>query len=234
MVDCDVCDRFFKTSSALRQHLEASQTQHPTCNRHDRIFASWSALQQHIDDSQFHNICDICPDDDSDFPTSDMLYDHKVEEHDYCNECQVQFISSSQLIEHDVSEHNMCETCSRCFATPSNLLNHRKTHAEKSVECPGCTRFFISDSAMVLHLETGGCASGTNRSDVCDIAFDCYQSGHYTCDDDRDFDFSCPTCDVPFLFMSALLQHAESEACDETLEWYTALGKFLHFLRQRI
>lgn len=87
---------------------------------------------------------------------------------------------------------------------------------------------------MVLHLEAGGCASGTDRSDVYDIAFDCYQSGHYTCDDNPDFDFSCPTCDVPFLFMSALLQHAESEACDENLEWYTALGKFLHFLRQQI
>lgn len=124
MVYCDICDRSFKTSSALRQHLEASETQHPTCNRHNRIFASSLALQQHIDDSQSHNVCDICPDDyDSDFPTSDILYNHKVEEHDYCNECQVRFIGSRQLIEHDVSEHNMCETCSRYFATPSNLLN---------------------------------------------------------------------------------------------------------------
>lgn len=87
---------------------------------------------------------------------------------------------------------------------------------------------------MVLHLEAETCESGADNEYVTDIAFDCHQAGMYTCDDYPDFDFKCPTCDTPFIFMSAVLQHVESDCCDETLAHGRPLTKFLRFLRSQM
>ena len=87
---------------------------------------------------------------------------------------------------------------------------------------------------MVLHLEAGTCESGASSNDVYEIAFDCYQAQKYTCDDDPDFDFKCPTCETSFAFMSAVLQHVESDCCDETLAQGKPLAKFLRFLRSQV
>jgi hypothetical protein len=86
---------------------------------------------------------------------------------------------------------------------------------------------------MVLHLEAGTCDAGVGGSDIVDLAFECYQSAKYTTDDDADYDFQCPTCEAQFDYMSALLQHAESDSCDEKLE-IGSLAKFLRFLDSRI
>lgn len=87
---------------------------------------------------------------------------------------------------------------------------------------------------MVLHLEAGTCESGADCDRVDDVAFDCYQSGKYTCDEDSEYDFQCPTCSTPFTYMSGLLQHAESTACNEQLKAGKSLDKFLHFLYNRL
>ena len=86
---------------------------------------------------------------------------------------------------------------------------------------------------MVLHLEAGTCVTDVNETDVSNLAFECYQSAKYTTDDDANLDFQCPTCGVEFAFISGLLQHAESDACDESLA-DGSLGKFLRFLNKRI
>lgn len=113
-----------------------------------------------------------------------------------------------------------------------NSLQHRKTHAPKAIECYGCRRKFAAHSAMVLHLEAGTCESGVDNEVVVDVALDCYQSRHYTNDDDDEFDFKCPTCDTPFLYMSGVLQHSESDFCNGTIEG--PLRKFLRYLQTRV
>ncbi|KAI1419236.1 hypothetical protein F5Y12DRAFT_283356 [Xylaria sp. FL1777] len=74
-----------------------------------------------------------------------------------------------------------------CYATP------------RSIQRPGCMRWFDRDSAMVLHLEAGSCSSGIDADAVDNIAFACYQSRHYTFDD-RNFDFKCPGYELSFSF----------------------------------
>ncbi|CZR49948.1 uncharacterized protein FPRO_16152 [Fusarium proliferatum ET1] len=153
----------------------------------------------------------------------------------YCFRCKKHFSHSSAKQQHitDSSYHHICYNCPQKpdFDSESNLQNHYKTHAKKTVECLGCSRVFISDSAMVLHPEAGYCQSGADEDYVTECALECYQSGQYTSDDPA-FDFQCPACGTPFSLMSALLQHAESVVtCDEHLERNMSLGKFLHYLR---
>lgn len=93
---------------------------------------------------------------------------------------------------------------------------------------------FTSSSAMVLHLESGTCESGAERERISDIAYELYQSGWYQGGDDPWHDFHCPTCHADFLYMSGLLQHAESEACGQNLDREKPLGKFLHYLRKQL
>jgi uncharacterized protein (DUF983 family) len=45
--------------------------------------------------------------------------------------------------------------------------------------------------------------------------------------------FMCPTCQTTFLHMSGVLQHAESDRCDEDLGQGRPLWKFLRFVQSR-
>ena len=85
----------------------------------------------------------------------------------------------------------------------------------------------------MLHLEAATCASGADEEYVTEVANECYQSHRYTTDN-PDFNFACPTCKTLFMLMSGLLQHAESDYCDERVERHTSLGQMLHYLRLRL
>lgn len=232
MSDCLLCGRCFGSCRALQQHF---QSKHAGCYcaRCRQTFSSKSAKQQHIRNSTAHFVCRICS-HKPDFLSAEELEEHSEAKHNHCTPCERSFNTHDQLVKHNVVEHNMCETCLRYFESVSNLKNHLKTHAEKTIECPGCIAMFISQSAMVLHLEAGTCESGTNWEWIDEIAFDCYQSEWYTCENNPEFDFECPTCNTPFRYMSGLLQHAESKACSENLAKSTPLGKFLRYLRVRL
>lgn len=85
---------------------------------------------------------------------------------------------------------------------------------------------------MVLHLEMGTCSSGIDLQAINDIAWNCRESDEYI---DNDGDYKCPTCERYFKFMSGLLQHVESDSCDETLRWEDSpLSIFLRFLEARV
>jgi hypothetical protein len=107
-----------------------------------------------------------------------------------------------------------------------------KTHATRDVECPGCTRSFNPESALMLHLGTGTCISGTDCEAVDSLAQACMRWDEYTFQDD-DRIYCCPTCRFKFEYMSALLQHVESDACSESLDGAQPLAQFLRFLRSR-
>ena len=85
---------------------------------------------------------------------------------------------------------------------------------------------------MLLHLEGGFCCvAQLYEEDVTDIAIECYGSRRYL-SSNPSFPFECPTCGTEFRVMSALLQHAESEACSED-PCSGPLAKFLTYLRKR-
>lgn len=86
---------------------------------------------------------------------------------------------------------------------------------------------------MFLHIETGGCAVEVDCDDIIDLAFECKHSFAYECSTD-DFNFECPTCATPFQTVSGLLQHVESDACEEHAEDGSTLLKLIRFLRSRL
>ncbi|CAH0057943.1 unnamed protein product [Clonostachys solani] len=200
------------------------------CDRCDRQFNSESALDQHIRDSPRHHVCYAC---DDDFGDRDDLERHCEDCHFYCRDCGRFFDSAEDLEQHDILQHDMCITCGRYFSSESNLKNHQLTHMEKSIDCPGCERYFITYFAMLLHLETGTCSSGVNRERITELAFECRQSQYYASSKD-DFDFECPDCAAPFSYISGLFQHVQSEACDEELDKQSPLRVFLRFLSRRV
>ncbi len=85
---------------------------------------------------------------------------------------------------------------------------------------------------MVLHLEAGTCESGVDNDWVAQVAFECHASQSFTSDDDG-YDFMCPTCQTPFLYVSGVLQHVESDCCDENFGGGKPLWRFLHFVRSQ-
>jgi hypothetical protein len=60
------------------------------------------------------------------------------------------------------------------------MLPFKAAHEEKKTTGYGCPRMFVSLSAMLLHLESGSCESRVNDKYIADLAFECYQSGHFT------------------------------------------------------
>lgn len=97
---------------------------------------------------------------------------------------------------------------------------------------------------MILHLESGSCASGIDKSDLETSAAFCYQSRYFMDEDSRQaifddydladdcFHFDCPDCDMEFRKLSGLFQHIESQTCDQTL-YDGAIGKLRKWLNKR-
>ena len=107
------------------------------------------------------------------------------------------------------------------------------THAKKNVACPGCSRRFSTNSVLILRLEAGTGVSNVDLDEINQLALECYHAQNYE-SNNLDFDFECSNCQTLFSFMSGLLQHAESDDCDEVLERGSQLSIFIYFVRSRI
>ncbi|KAK3384149.1 hypothetical protein B0T24DRAFT_607407 [Lasiosphaeria ovina] len=230
MAYCGYCDRHFQAWGSLQQHLEKKRPQ-AYCSRCQKVFSSPFAKQQHVADSNKHHVCEKCPEEESDFDSKDDLIEHLETDHNYCTYCERAFNGPVQLTQHNTVKHNICIDCRRYFNSTSDLKNHLKTHAEKTSQCPGCSQMFVSESAMVLHLEAGTCESGATSDFVTATALTYFRPGKYTCNGDSGLGFKCRTCGATFSFVSAVLQHAESDSCNEHLAGRRPLGRFLRHLR---
>ncbi|KAJ7075601.1 hypothetical protein B0H15DRAFT_652854 [Mycena belliarum] len=165
---CDRCQRFFNNYSALRQH-EDNSPRHNICHDCDKDFTSWMGLKEHYVQSRVHDYCQHC---NSHFDSDRELQDHYQASHHYCAPCSRFFVNAQGLHEHyrQSALHHYCEPCRRLFLSASNLTSHLNSalHRPKDIPCPGagCGLSFVTHSALVLHLESGRCASGSDRQFV--------------------------------------------------------------------
>lgn len=101
---------------------------------------------------------------------------------------------------------------------------------------------------MILHIENGGCTSDLTSQDLNMSAAQCYQSHKYIDEDYRTdmlngedleelyaetvLPFQCPGCNSDFSTVSALLQHASSHTCEQTMQT-GAIGKLVKWLEKQ-
>ncbi|SJL15665.1 related to zinc finger protein [Armillaria ostoyae] len=168
MAYCDRCERYFNNMTALRQH-ELNSSSHNICDDCEIDFSTWPGLKEHYVQSPNHSYCQEC---DRHFSHDWNLTEHYEDEHDYCTQCSKMFKNEHGLHEHrrQSPHHHYCASCKRDFQSQSNLNSHLNSsiHMPKAFKCPGarCNEAFVSRSAVVLHLENGGCISGADRTAV--------------------------------------------------------------------
>ncbi|KAI1791414.1 hypothetical protein LXA43DRAFT_428146 [Ganoderma leucocontextum] len=169
MAHCERCERWFGSYQAFWQH-ERTSGNHHFCDACDRDFVSDAALIQHYSNSSRHTYCTLCDELLDDLGIS--LNRHDEEVHYECMGCNMVFRDEVDMLTHcrDVHHDRWCAPCRRMFQNENNLRQHLRsaTHQPANFACPmkGCGRSFISTAALVLHLESGTCASGMTRAMV--------------------------------------------------------------------
>ena len=85
----------------------------------------------------------------------------------------------------------------------------------------------------MIHLEGGTCPSKCEDEDVLEAAYQYAEKDSFTTGTGQ-YPFRCPTCELEFRYMSGLLQHVESNACEAKISPDSVLGKFLDYFKPRV
>ncbi|KAF7960493.1 hypothetical protein EAE96_000173 [Botrytis aclada] len=123
------------------------------CEPCDRYFNSENGYSQHIENSFAHR----------NFEPSDYGYSFSNAEPEFeCSGCDTWFWSSVARENHYVSQHGdrYCTPCQRMFSNENNLMQGYP------MKCPFCPTQYPTASALIIHLESGRCPSGSNRQRI--------------------------------------------------------------------
>lgn len=187
---CELCDKGFKNANGLKQHIWDKHQSCPTC---DQVFATTHQLTGHQKaaghcfchehglafdcntELRAHKLkqphvtgfeCLIC---DCSFDTQQGLDDH-LDNQNHPKVDTPEYSAAAEAAKAAVEEANLyCDACDRFFVRLEAYRQHKDSTKHKplsNLQCPlstGCGKTFTSPSALVLHLESGGCASGMNR-----------------------------------------------------------------------
>ena len=197
MAWCDRCDRWFASERALEQH-EDNSSMHHICRPCNKDFLSEEALIQHYVQSTRHAYCQGCDEHFDSFGELYEHFDDAHYWCNLCSQVHISslcsrspyhdrwltpstllplqfFKNDNGLHEHRRQKHAdvYCAPCKRMFQNATNLRSHERSavHQGRDVRCPmqNCGRAFVSRSALVVHLESGACASGMTRRMIDDL-----------------------------------------------------------------
>ncbi|KAL8960864.1 MAG: hypothetical protein Q9183_005394 [Haloplaca sp. 2 TL-2023] len=136
-------------------------------------FFTPNGIRNHLDKSSYHGNEIECRWCYARWPTHDGRLRLKHEQQNHwlsCDECSCIFETDSELQDHKETAHppNYCYGCKRSFMNLNNLNQHLKSsiHTGKNVKCPWCTNKYTNLTGVCLHLESGACSSGINRSKI--------------------------------------------------------------------
>lgn len=158
---CDVCGKFFKTTAALKAHLNCHRKKEcPYCQK---ILKTHSHYNYHV---KRHK-------------TSIK----RVRKRNYfnCNECPYYSVNKSTLEAHINKNHlyvrpYVCQTCTKAFYKKSHLTEHILTHKKiTTVTCEYCGEGFVSKKTLLIHLKLHS-NEKLFQCDLCDKKF--VTSGH--------------------------------------------------------
>ncbi|TGO10716.1 hypothetical protein BTUL_0127g00150 [Botrytis tulipae] len=131
------------------------------CDPCDRYFNSDNSYNQHVENSSAHRNFE---------PSDDGYYSSNAEPEFECSGCDSWFWSSVARENHHISQHGhrYCTPCKRMFMNENNLMQHQhsKVHQGFPMKCPFCPTQYTTASALIIHLESGRCPSGSNRERI--------------------------------------------------------------------
>lgn len=195
---CGVCRQKFLGTKELQNHQ--LRTDHLRCPECDIIFDNRGDHKIHVRNVQ-HATEYRCCDCDRDYESQDSLDLH-------CCDCDRVFLSAMKLEEHftnpshirkvealanataEEKDRNLnatplhkCQTCKEMFPSKQSLKKHRlsKHKPRRHIKCPVgvlCIKLFASPSALLSHLESGGCKGGMTRAKMTELVF-AHDPNHY-------------------------------------------------------
>ncbi|KAI4129981.1 MAG: hypothetical protein LQ338_001987, partial [Usnochroma carphineum] len=186
---CHSCDRFFVTAQDDEAHKRS--VHYRRCGECDRMFAADDGLREH-QKAKGHCYCEDC---DRFFADKEAKAQHlrdTIHVSEFrCVECERDFVNEQALAQHLRDKKNhfrpappapeikalkdgsyKCDKCDRIFACLEDLekhlasLIHKPLSKLKCIASSKCKGTFTSPSALIQHLESGGCGSGLTRAEL--------------------------------------------------------------------
>ncbi|KAH9974046.1 hypothetical protein BGW80DRAFT_1458600 [Lactifluus volemus] len=152
---CTTCNRVFKDTAALDQHVEAKHV--VLCQPCNRKYKSQSALDQHWRASTAHPNCPIC---EAGAPDTNALAETLTRQHianahpkpSRVRQCIVGFATEVELTAHNSELHSelQCRICDAQFPSEEVLRAHTSDLSNHS-RCEFCSAQFKDTSALVEH-----------------------------------------------------------------------------------
>ena len=160
---CPICPDTLTDQQCLKNHQRSAG--HCYCGDCNKTFSSSSGYRAHLQ-SSLHSTDFRCCDCDRSFRTSNSLDQHLRD-----------FVHSRRRARQPISGIK-CPNCSRIFRDALALKNHLSSSVHRSmghITCIArpCEKKFSSPSALILHLESGACVSGMNRTKLNKMVIAC-------------------------------------------------------------
>ncbi|KAF4894952.1 Zinc finger protein 26 [Colletotrichum fructicola] len=111
--ECDTCDRYFGSSTAVEQHMNAL----------DHWAESSSNSSGGSEYDCYYDGCTECFDDEQE------LQDHEIHEHYYCSSCDRDFDNANSIKMHRKSKQHLgkkqpCYFCGKLYVTAAGIFYH--------------------------------------------------------------------------------------------------------------
>lgn len=185
---CPVCLQVFDIMRDRLRHQKAAN--HCYCAEHNLAFNNVSELEAHRR-ADTHISSYECTDCDRSFRSDKALNDHLDSDGHHqviiavANRKSANESAATKLAQ--TEEANLrCEPCKRSFKNMKAFTQHKqslKHNPLSELKCPlskECTGTFTSPSALLFHLESGGCKGGMTRNKLNAIVYQHDTDRHIT------------------------------------------------------
>jgi len=176
---CPSCAQVFQSMGYRLRHQK--EADHCYCAEHNLAFGGVAELELHKRDDA-HISSYECTDCDRSFRSDKALEDHldSIGHRRVIAEAAIKNLekesAATKLAE--IEEANLhCAACKRTFVNLNAFRQHKSSLKHKplsEIKCPlskECTGTFTSPSALLFHLESGGCKSGMTRHKLNAIVY---------------------------------------------------------------
>ncbi len=136
---CSQCSQSYKNSINLKEHVIAKHgTEEHPCHTCGKVFSSRKRKRTH--EENFHTEANFaCTQCDFVSKNNSNLTKHVRVKHSADGELSADFVCSF-------------ENCGKTFTTIMYLKNHEKSHQDRSIDCPHCSKTYTNPYSLKAHV----------------------------------------------------------------------------------